>query len=286
MTTKDITTRLAHNPTAMHRRNFLYAASAALASGSGAWSGPTEEVGLPEIPYAKSGVIHGIRWLNEPQHSMNDGDVWSCTWADDGNLYSVADDTAGTSSPREAWNLAIYKIEGMPPKPVVTRVNEMKQYDRAGKGHWWKGAGLASIDGTLYLGIYSQSNPREGSATKVSFNADHASVLKSTDHGQTWTPAATVTSPMFSGKEFPTPFFVQYGMDYSGAMDEYVYLVSNDGGWNNWNGMMLARVPRKEFSQLNREDWEFFSGADKRNTPSWRRDVVPNRSSSIRDTPA
>jgi hypothetical protein len=149
----------------------------------------------------------------------------------------------------------------------------MKQYGRAGAGGWWKGAGLTCIDGVLYLGIYSQSNPRKDSATKVSFNADHSSIVKSVDHGTTWTPTATREKPMFPGKEFPTPFFVQYGKDYADAMDEFVYVVSNNGGWNNWDRMMLARVPRKKMSALDRADWEFFAGAEKAGSPTWSPDV-------------
>jgi hypothetical protein len=231
----------------------------------------TEDVSLPPIPYPESEAIKGIRWLSEPVHSTSNGDTWSCTWADDDNVYTAGDDSAGTGD--VAWNLAIYKVEGMPPNHVVTRVNEMREYDRAGVGHWWKAAGLASIDGVLYVGIYSQSNPRPGSATKVSFNADHASIIKSTDHGETWKPTATVEAPMFPGKEFPTPYFVQFGKDYADAMDEYVYLVSNDGGWNNWNRMMLARVSRQTIGNLKRSDWEFFAGRGKQNMPSWHRDI-------------
>ena len=76
---------------------------------------------------------------------------------------------------------------------------------------------------------------------------------------------------MFPGKEFPTPYFLQYRRIYSGAIDDYVYVVSNDGGWNNWNRMLLARIPRTRY-QLDRNDWEFFAGAGKRNGPSWHRD--------------
>ncbi len=56
-------------------------------------------------------------------------------------------------------------------------------------------------------------------------------------------------------------------------MDEFVYLCSNDGGWNNWNRMMLARVPRRKFGALDRRDWEFFVAADAQNNPTWTEDV-------------
>ena len=224
-------------------------------------------VALPEIPYPKSDAIQGIRWLGNEIRDPNAGDVWSTTWADDDNLYSMADDPPG-------FNLCIYKIEGMPPDHKVTRINEMLEYDPK-KGIWWKGAGLTSIDGVLYLGMYVQSVPSKLSSTKASFNADNSSIIKSADHGKTWSGSAEelLAKPMFPNKEFPTPFFVQYGKDYSGAIDGYVYLCSNDGGWNNWNRMMLARVPRKKFGALDRRDWEFFVSADKKNRPKWTRDV-------------
>ena len=184
------------------RRYFLAGAGGMMLSRSAWAQAPAATVvGLPELPYQKSKLIHGLRWLNEPQHNANAGDTWTCTWADDGNLYSVGDDTSGTG--QEGWNLSIYKVEGMPPGHVVTRINDMRGYGHANEGHWWKGAGLAAIDGVLYLGIYSQSVPRVGSATRVSFNADHSSIIKSSDYGKTWSPTATVEKPMFPGKEFP-----------------------------------------------------------------------------------
>ena len=262
-------------------RGVASAAAGAVAAG---WIGPRTRqtvsaeppvggaVALPEIPVPKSGLAQGIHWLGKEIRDRNGGDVWSTTWADDGNLYAVADDTQG-------WNLSIYKVEGMPPAHKVTRVNEMQEYDKVGRGPWWKGAGLACIDGVLYLGIYSQSNPSKVSASKVSFNAGDASIIKSADYGKTWMPRATTTQPLFPGKEFPTPFFVQFGKDYAGAMDEYVYLCSNDGGWNNWNRMLLARVPRKTFAALDRRDLEFFLAADAENNPKWTTDA--SRAGSI-----
>ncbi|MGA2617865.1 MAG: hypothetical protein ABSF26_09655 [Thermoguttaceae bacterium] len=254
--------------------------STAAGAVAGDWIGPrarqadsadspgSSGVVLPEIPLPRSDVLHGIRWLGNEFRDRNGGDVWSTTWATDDNLYSVADDTQG-------WNLSVFKIEGMPPGHKVTRVNAMQEYFPAGDGPWWKGAGLACIGGVLYLGIYSQSNPSRLSSSKVSFNADHSSIIKSADYGKTWSGSAKdhLARPMFPKKEFPTPFFVQYGKDYAGAMDEYVYLCSNDGGWNNWNRMMLARVLRKKLGELDRRDWEFFVAADGQNHPKWTADV-------------
>ena len=227
-------------------------------------------VSLPRISFPKSNLIQDVHWLGgQIRDAATHGDVWSTTWAADDNLYTVTDDNGW------GYNLSIARIEGIPSDHKVILVNKMEDYGRATKGHWWKGAGLVDIDGLLYLGIYSQSNPNESSAGRVSFNADNSSILKSTDHGQTWSGSARAAweNPMFPKKEFPTPFFVQYGKGYAGAMDDYVYVCSNDGGWNNWNRMMLARVPRGKFSALDRRDWEFFVSVDERNIPTWTPEV-------------
>lgn len=223
---------------------------------------------LPAIPYPRSQAIQGIRWLTDKVWSGHSGDTWTCTWANDDAIYTVADDSGGR-------NLAIDRIAGDPPfdHKKIVRVNPMEQWGSAGTNGWWKGAGLASIDGVLYLGMYAQSRPRPGGATRISYCAYHSGIMKSEDFGKSWTPRPNdgpALFPLFPGREFPTPYFVQYGQDYSGAIDEYVYLVSNDGGWNNWNAMKLARVPRRAFSRLDLADWEFFVryGADGTN-PVW-----------------
>ncbi len=225
---------------------------------------------MPEIPYPPSETIKGIKWLAEPTYTNWSGDVWSSTWARDGHIYTVADDSQGS-------NLAIDRVEGDPPNLKISRVNPMAEWGQPGQHGWWKGAGLTSIDGVLYLGIFSQSRPRPGGATKLSFCAYNSAIMKSEDYGKTWTPRPNdgpALFPLFPGREFPTPYFVQYGQDYSGAIDEFVYVVSNDGGWNNWNKMKLARIPRKAFSKLDLSDWEFFVRSNDAGQPVWTKHVL------------
>jgi hypothetical protein len=235
---------------------------------------------LPKIPYPKSEVIKGIRWLNDPI-GINPkwvGDTWSSTWAKDGNIYTVADDTCGNLPwEKAARNLAIDLVEGNPPNHKIIRINSMDQWGVAGDNGWWKGAGLASIDSILYLGIYSQSRPRPGNATKISFSAFYSSIMKSEDNGKTWEPRPNdgpALFPLFPGREFPTPYFVQYGQDYADAVDHFVYIVSNDGGWNNWNKMKLARVPREKMPKLDLADWEFFVKCNHKGMPEWSNNVM------------
>ncbi len=51
---------------------------------------------IPLNPYLKSELIHGIRCLTDPiKYPNNGGDVWDSTWADDGHIYRMSDDTTG-----------------------------------------------------------------------------------------------------------------------------------------------------------------------------------------------
>src|SRR5262249_29653 len=118
-------------------------------------------------------------------------------------------------------------------------------------------------------------NPSPRSATKISFNANHASVIKSLDGGRTWVPTASLERPTFPDKRFPTPFFVQFGRDYTGDYGdgERVYAISNDGGWNNWNRMFLGRVHGANMGALDAGDWEYYSAPPGAADPEWTRDV-------------
>lgn len=223
--------------------------------------------------YPKSIKIRSIRWLGEPIRTMrSNGDVWTCTWADDDCLYAVSDDTTGVGNVCNS-NLAIYRIEGTPPGHKVITINPMSEYGRIGQHEGldtWKGNGMVCVDKVLYLAVSQHSG-----AGDFSDNVQRvydASIVKSTDHGKTWSPKPPVGKAMFPGTRFSTPFFVQYGRDYDGAMDEYVYAVSNVGTWNNGNYMVLGRVRRDKIADLNAGDWEFFGGADAQDVPSWSKD--------------
>jgi len=53
--------------------------------------------------------------------------------------------------------------------------------------------------------------------------------------------------------------------------DRYVYAISNNGFWDNGDGMILGRVLRTRIGELNGRDWEFFVGGDGLHDRSWSR---------------
>lgn len=201
------------------------------------------------------------------------GDVWTATWADDGNLYSAADDALGFGDECRS-NLAVFRLEGdEPPHLRGSMVNAMSDYgaltEIAEDSACWKANGLTCVDGVLYLSV---SRHLYYAAPHWIQRAWDASIVKSDDHGRTWSRPPELGRSMFPGPTFGAPFFVQYGRDgeaTADGADDYVYAVSADGVWNNGSSMVLARVRRDRISALDAADWEFVHRFDENAEPIW-----------------
>lgn len=228
-------------------------------------------------PYPQSDVIKGIRWLTEPlKYPGSHGDLWTCTWADDGHLYTASDDTFGINHSVGdkslggigGANLAFHRIEGLPPDHAITTVNAMQEYGGFGYRDAldsWKAMGLTCVDGVLYMTV-SQHSGAQDYPDSIQRTYD-CSIIKSTDHGKTW--SAKRREPTFPSPRFSTPFFVEFGQNYQGAFDDYVYAVSSGCTWNNGSFMTLGRVPRTKLKDLRATDWEMFGGLDDNGMPTW-----------------
>ena len=242
-------------------------------------------------PYPQSDLLAGIKWLTEPlRYRGSQGDTWICTWADDDNIYTTADDCMGvnpnvkqglvshvenfekdfwTTSPCSS-NLSFNCIEGTALNSKMSTINCMQEYGHAGQvdgADTWKANGLISIDGILYMAVSQHSGA--GDYPDNVQRAYDATIIKSYDHGKTWSPKPKVGKAMFPSPRFATPFFVQFGKDYKDAIDEYVYAASNIGTWNNGNEMLMFRVKKNKMPDLKFEDWEFFNGFGKDSVPQW-----------------
>lgn len=237
-------------------------------------------------PYQSSDRFTSLKWLSKPiMNTSYYGDVWSTAWADNGNLYAVADDTWGganpfpnmhDNTPDDTWgaefsgsNLAIYRIDGTPQNNTIHLLNKMQPY---GHATWreeratWKANGMTCVDGVLYLSVSQHAYAFPGDYLQRTYDA---TIIKSTDYGQTWSDKPKIAQAMFPGHWFSTPFFVQFGQDYSGGMDDYIYAVSNNGCWNNGNYLTLGRVHRGKIGNLALDDWEFFTDINDEHHPTW-----------------
>jgi hypothetical protein len=233
----------------------------------------------PETTTSPAGAaIRATLGTPAPYHPYTHGDTWNPTWADDDNLYSIACDTQGNAQNPTNSNLAVYKISGEPPDIKIELVNSMPQFGHLAQV-WpednccWKGSGLICVDGVLYLAAarnrYGNGDPKEFQIQQVWDSV----IIKSTDHGKTWSDLPPLGQSMFPGHTFGNPSFVQYGKDGAAGphgSDKYIYAVSNDGAWNNGNTMVLGRVPRDKIGNLKADDWEFVNDFTKDYQPVWK----------------
>jgi hypothetical protein len=220
--------------------------------------------------------ITSARYGEPIRYPKSHGDLWTATWADDDALYVASDDTRGFNDSCNS-NLAIHRIVGVnPPDLSAQTVNPMGEYGSIGErleidNGMWKACGLASVDGVLYLSVSRHTYPWDAFHIQRAWDA---SIVKSTDHGQHWSPMPRIGHSMFPGFTFSAPFFIQYGRD--GTIPDahearsYVYAVSGDGTWNNGHSMSLGRVRRDLLPRLDGSDWEFVHGFSKDGSPVWR----------------
>lgn len=205
-----------------------------------------------------------------------DGDMWPLTWAADGNIYAAAGDNSGspmniwkvTGHPGQhhSWSVSIFNVNNLMVDPAV-----YCQRPHVHPTFGVKPAGLLSLEGVLYLAA-ELHNYGEDPDFRRQQNVS-AWILTSRDFGVTWDLSASPQN-FFTGR-LSSPHFLQFGQDYSEARDEYVYAhfpMGDDGNsyWENGDGILLGRVPKGRL--LERDAWEFCTGVDAANQPSWGRD--------------
>ncbi len=232
----------------------------------------------PAPAYPWSNYITGVTFDRFRCH-RGDGDMWPITWADDDYLYGAAGDNSG--SPMNFWKIHsgptdIFKgtgwsvyLELVDNKPIDPKIYCQKPNLHPKFGV--KPASLLCINGVLYFAVELHNygdNPV--------FNRQHninAWIITSVDYGRTWNRAATPVD-FFTGR-LASPHFLQFGKDYQGARDEYVYAyfpAGEDGGsyWENGDYLLLGRVPK--YSIADRQAWVFWSGSDEAGEPVWSAD--------------
>jgi CubicO group peptidase (beta-lactamase class C family) len=208
-------------------------------------------------PYPPSKVIRRAEWAPKETivRQARGSDNWPMTWADDGHLYTAYGDGNGFDPMVPAkLSLGLARVEGGPGnfKGVNLRCKtlEQKGNGKAGK----KASGLLQVGGVLYLWVR---------------NAGNAQLAWSADRGKTWTWAKWKFTTSFG-----CPTFLQFGKNYAGARDDYVYVYSHDSdsAYEPADRMVLARVPKQRIRE--RGAYEFFQGTGIKGEPLWTRDIA------------
>jgi len=100
-------------------------------------------------------------------------------------------------------------------------------------------------------------------------NAGNAQLAWSEDHGKTWEWADWKLTTSFG-----CPTFLNFGKNYAGARDGFVYVYSHDAhsAYLAADRMVLARVPRGRIKE--RDAYEFFKRLDEQGQPLWTKDIA------------
>jgi CubicO group peptidase (beta-lactamase class C family) len=208
-------------------------------------------------PYPPSKTITDITWT--PKESIlrkaKGSDNWPLTWADDGHQYTAYGDGWGFEPfvPKKL-SLGFARIEGDPTdfKGINVRSPSGEQSGDGAKAK--KASGILSVDGVLYLWTR---------------NAGNAQLARSKDHGKTWEWAGWKWTTSFG-----CPTFLNFGKDYAGARDEWVYVYSPDSesAYQPADRMVLARVPKGKIT--DRGTYEFFKELDEKGRPLWTKEIA------------
>ena len=241
--------------------------------------------------YPWSEVISGVSFRMDslrniaPRNKVaaSGSDNWAITWADDDHQYAVFGDGSGfrTSNALRA-SLGVARIEGG--KDDYSAFNVFKTGNEAG-GWAGKSLGIISVEGALYMF-------RNGTGSAAGA-FQQTELYKSADHGASWTFTGVkwLDTDFIGSKGFFSPTFLQFGKNYEGARDGFVYIYAveetTSAGSDAWDvqrpgEISLIRVPTSSLSSQGA--YEYFAGRDGAGNPLWSPDVN-RRVPVFRDAP-
>ena len=215
--------------------------------------------GSDAVPYPYSSEIVGFEIGGRSSMvSMADGsDNWPITWADDGNLYTAYGDGKGFRQAADRkLSLGFAEVTGSPPEiegmNIPSRSGEQLGASAAGK----KASGMLMVDGVLYMWVRNANKAGE-----------QCQLAWSTDHAKTWN-----WSP-WQFEAFGYCAFLNFGQDYAGARDGFVYMYTPDSpsAYGETDRVALTRVPKGQI--LTKSAYEFFAGLDAGGNPLWSPDI-------------
>jgi hypothetical protein len=218
-------------------------------------SSPTQQP-----PYPPSPLIETVTWDFANLVRLAPGsDLWPITWAVDDALYTSWGDGGGFKGTNRDGrvSLGFGRIAG--PPSGFTTANVWGGKDALNQATFrGKCAGLLSVDGILYAWINRQDGVRP--TFKLAWSANFADSWQLSP----WT---------LQSIEFAPSTILNYGKDYTGARDDFVYFYG--GAWGPAQNVYLVRVHKHQIRHWAR--YEFFKGLDAAGDPLWTSDMTQRR---------
>jgi len=206
-------------------------------------------------PYSRSETILGVRFDPEEKivRRAEGSDNWPITWADDGNLYTAYGDGWGFEPKTEkklSNGFSVIRGTGSNFQGENIRSPDGEAVGDGPSGA--KASGMLMVEGTLYMWIR---------------NVGNSQLCWSDNHAQNWNFGFKFST------SFGCPTFLNFGRNYQGARDNYVYVYSQDGpsAYESYDRVVLARVPKDKIK--DRDAYEFYKGTDSAGRPLWSADI-------------
>lgn len=221
-----------------------------------------------EAPYGASPVIQGVEWdfkhLIRLANTTGKGgsDLWPTTWAADGNIYTGWGDGGGFSGASDnvgRVSLGFARILGLPPQVQGVDVwGHYPKYAQHPATFCGKPVSMLAVDGLLYAWVSSWFNESRLDFVHCAPNPDPVAhwLAWSNDLGATWTLSPWKLEQLRGRLAWCS--FLNFGEDYQGARDKYVYLY-----WRvekNNGSTYLARVPQSGLKKDPARVYEYFAG--------------------------
>jgi hypothetical protein len=213
-------------------------------------------------PYPPSKVITKLTWGDEVlKLRPGAGDNWPITWAGDDLMITAYGDGDGFDGKKRDLSLGFARILGDPPNHRAEDFASDADTPEGGGSRAIKASGLLMVDDVLYMFVrnYRPSGSNDFTNARLAW---------SRNRGANWTWA-----DWHFADTFGCPEFVQFGKNYAGARDNYIYIVSqaNDSAYGFSPDIVMARVAKDEIPERGR--YEFFAGLDAKGMPTWSPDI-------------
>jgi CubicO group peptidase (beta-lactamase class C family) len=212
----------------------------------------------PRIPpYPPSTAIKGITWAAKEAivRKAEGSDNWPLTWADDDHQYTAYGDGRGFEPfVSKKLGLGFARIEGDASSFQGVNIPSPSGEQLGDGAASKKASGILCVEGVLYLWTR---------------NAANAQLAWSKDRGKTWQWADWKFTTGFG-----CPTLLNFGKNYAGARDEFVYVYSHDAdsAYTAADRMVLARVLKESIK--DRHAYEFFRGLDAEGRPLWSKAIA------------
>lgn len=212
-----------------------------------------------EPPCPPSSFITGVEWAPEEsiRRLAKGSDRFPITWADDDAQYTAWGDGNGFGRTERKLSLGYAKITG-PADAFKAEDVRSATGETTGEGrHGYKASGMLCVGGTLYQWVGNANH--DGAGCRLAWSADHA---------KTWIWAD------WEFAEFGYLSLVNYGRDYAGARDGYVYTTAHDGPseYVAADRYVLMRVPKERIRE--RGAYEFCMAVNEKGQPQWSADIA------------